>query len=876
MRLLLSCSLFVCLCAAARADFVPALIPAPAEMRTAEGAPLRLDGVSLRIAAPSPEAAAALEARAREFLDPLLGKNAGWAVASETGPSFAFVLASAGEHTLEGLEEPPAPLQGEAYRLTVRSDGALAQAGSEPGLFYALTTLEQLFTQAHAEGLAELPSLDIADSPALPMRGYSEDYGRNQLPTLEEHKRCIRNLARFKMNTYLWFIEPDHFVYEFDPDLGKEYDRFNFDEIRELVAYAKQYHVQVIPTVELLGHMEMTLSNPKYAPLGELNAGGDLCPTCDDSFELVRKMVNEIAPAFDGPYFHCGLDETFSIGQGRSAEAVREKGLERVFADYYTRLNDLVKSHGKKMMMYADIALSRPAMLELLPKDIVMMFWDYTPRERYEGLDKLKAAGFEVVSLSGLWDWNNILPIGPPGFRNMEALAAQTAEVGGSGHFVSNWGDGYRGGSGFNLNEWNGLGVAYCGAVSWNPKPVALDAFTRAYGTQFYGTAEPALAEALARLHAAQGDTLAYVCRARFMFHSDPAVTLATMAEADEAALAFWRRLRDETEAAHKALARVKPARNADVLRAVDLGARMLRHAADYALFCREGALATATPDFDREALAKGLEQRAAESAGLWKEYQAIYTATNRPLNMKYLDSAQLWTQEKFAEAAAAVRGGTLPPTHEKELRLAFDFDGEGAEAWHASKPSAFVLAPVGSAPSPTIEKGGPGNTGQYVHIEPGQYREALDTDRRIDFRTGPFLVEAWVRHTGQTEKTYGSTILSFGEGGHGWRLGLDHTGKVLFTIYGVRDAVGTNSILPPDGQWHHVAVNFHGCRWVEYYIDGKHTDRVELEGAPDSPSTPLVRVGNEIGLVTPIAADIDRLRISAGLYTAEELDAKP
>jgi len=58
--------------------------------------------------------------------------------------------------------------------------------------------------------------------------------------------------------------------------------------------------------------------------------------------------------------------------------------------------------------------------------------------------------------------------------------------------------------------------------------------------------------------------------------------------------------------------------------------------------------------------------------------------------------------------------------------------------------------------------------------------------------------------------------------------------------------------------------------------VDGRLTDQLEINGCPRSPGDPLIRVGNEIGLVTPFEGDIDRIRVSSGVYLADELDSAP
>jgi len=643
----------------AQAGVLEDLLPRPQELVLGAGAfefdPAQLD---FALTAPSQEAVDRLTGHLREALG-RLGVEGEPRITATAAEGFCLVLGK-GQGGDGGRLDLPEAARAEGYELIAAKSGVLVRAEAERGLFYGMLTIEQLLNAARDAG--RLPCLRIVDWPALAMRGYHEDYGRDQVPTIEDHKRSIRTVARFKMNTYLWFIEPDHFVYAFDPEISTEYDRFRFEEIRELVAYARTYYVEVIPVVELLGHMEMTLRHDRYAPLAEMEGGGgDLCATSDEAFALVRNMINEIAPAFGGRYFHCGLDESYAIGKGRSAEAVKEKGIEQVFAEYYTRMNDVVKSHGQTMMMYADIVLNHPGILDLLPKDIVMMFWDYSPRDHYPGLDTLKESGYPVAALSGLWDWNNLYPVYPPGFKNMQTLAAQAADAGAMGHFVSSWGDGHRGAAGINLSELNTYGFIYCGAVSWNPQPLALEEYSDAFALQFYGSRAPELAQALTRLARAQGDDLRRTRQARFMLHSDVAEAVSSMREADEATVAFWRTLKGEAEAVHAVLSNAAPTRNADYLCSVDLAARLLSLSADMALACRAVAEALDEAGFDSEPLAGAFEELATRHGTLWKEYERVYGTTNRTLNLNHIGRAWAWAGERLSALAGDLRTGAFP-----------------------------------------------------------------------------------------------------------------------------------------------------------------------------------------------------------------------
>ena len=640
-------------------DFLKELLPTPQLVEMRDGVcAFDLRRMTVLLRTPSEDVAARMGEHVGE-VEKRLGMT-GTSLINECPSTKGFALAAFSGDSAPAIGEPTFydEAKAEGYELTVSPDGVSVSAATEQGLFYGLMTLEQLFTSAEIRHERELPCMRIADWPRLGMRGFHEDYGRDQLPTIDDQKRTIRTLAQYKMNTHLWFIEPDHFVYKFDPEIGKDYDRFTFDEIREVVAYAKKYYIEVIPVVESLAHMENTLNNPKYAGLAEVAGSGTLCPASDESFALIRNIIDEIAEAFDGKYFHCGLDESSVVGQGKSAEAVKEKGIERVYADYYTRLDSLVKGHGKTMMMYADIVLNHPKVMDLLPKDIIMMYWDYGDAVRHPGFDTLAKSGFKTVSLSAVWDWVNLYPVYGFAFKNIERLAAQSAEVGALGTFTADWGDPNLGAGGANLSELNYYGVVYLGAQAWRPEAIPFDAFSKGFAVQFFGLQLADSAEAFTLLAKCQGDTATWVRRARMMFHGAPHEQIPVMAKASEDELAFWRQLKASAAKAHYLLLKGKAQRNADYVRSYDLAARMLEFAADMALECRAAAEAMRAPRFVAEDYARAFEKLSERQQEMWKEYREVYAATNRPMNLKYLAIAWEKSRKDLADFAADLRNG--------------------------------------------------------------------------------------------------------------------------------------------------------------------------------------------------------------------------
>ena len=594
---------------AAAPDFTKDLLPPPQQIESREGAfTFDLRRSAFLLDTPSKPEAERLGARIAEVQGRLDMTGATLIDECPSPRGYGLAIFSGESAPAFTAAQLPESARAEGYELSVTSDGISISAASERGLFYGLMTAEQLFTAAEVRHTHAIPCLHIVDWPRLEMRGFHEDYGRDQLPTIEDHKRTIRTLAQFKMNTHLWFIEPDHFVYKFDPEIGKNFDRFTFDEIREVVAYAKQYYVEIIPVVESLAHMEGTLCGTKYESLAEKPGSGTLCPTSDASFALIKNILDEIADAFDGRYFHCGLDESAAVGAGKSAEAVKTKGIEKVYADYYTRLHDLLKTHGKTMMMYADIVLNHPKTMDMLPKDIVMMYWEYGEAKHHPGFDKLAAGGFKTVSLSAVWDWVNLYPVYGFAFKNIERLAAQSAAVGAMGTFTADWGDGNLGAAGANLSELNYFGVLYLAAQAWKPEAIAIDAFSKPFALQFFGLPLADSARAFTLLAKCQGEGTAWLQRARYMFHGEPSKQIPAMAKVSKEELAFWRQLKVEAAKAHELLLKAKAQRNADYITSYDLAARMLEFAADMALQFRASAVAMQQKGFVGEEHARRFE----------------------------------------------------------------------------------------------------------------------------------------------------------------------------------------------------------------------------------------------------------------------------
>lgn len=230
----------------------------------------------------------------------------------------------------------------EAYRLTVNENGILIEGASEAGVFYGIQTLRKAISAEKATSVA-LPPVTIDDAPRFAYRGAHLDVSRHFSPA-DSIKVFVDMLALHNINTFHWHLTDDQgWRVELDqyPGLtetgskrketvigrnsgeydGKPYGEgfyYTKDELKEIVQYAAERHITVIPEIDLPGHMQAALA--AYPELG--CTGGPyevwtlwgvsedvLCAGNPQVYEFLENVLNEVADIFPSEYFHIGGDE---------------------------------------------------------------------------------------------------------------------------------------------------------------------------------------------------------------------------------------------------------------------------------------------------------------------------------------------------------------------------------------------------------------------------------------------------------------------------------------------------------------------------------------------------------------------------------------
>ena len=465
--------------------------------------------------------------------------------------------------------EAPANLNEEGYALSVTPREIVVAGKTAAGTFYGLQTLKQL---VRGEGAAAyVQGVKIVDWPAMRWRGVFDDINRGPVPTLEYVKRQLRTEASFKLNAHSFNME-NIVKWAAHPLLGPDGGALTPAELRELVAYARRYHIELIPQQQTFGHLHKVLSLEKYAPLAEAPYGDVLSPQQEGTYQLVADWYREINDIFPGRFFHIGADETFELGEGQSREVVKAKGVGAVYFDHLRRVREILAPYNRRLMFWGDIALSHPELITSVPKEMIVMNWTYGARDDFRARIKpFKDAGLEQFVCPGVHSWNQVFPAHDLTVKNVVNFVRDGQEAGALGMLNTQWDD-----DGESLFEATWYGIVLGAAASWQPGEADVSAFERDFDWAFFRAEGDSLVRSIRALGGA--NTLMSPGTSNSVFWQEPFTP--AFQERARTGKEKIRQMRLAVEGVEETVRREGPRarRNRTMLPAIILGARRFDH----------------------------------------------------------------------------------------------------------------------------------------------------------------------------------------------------------------------------------------------------------------------------------------------------------
>jgi hexosaminidase len=386
--ILILCSVFASSSAAEPRPL--SLMPMPANVQLKTGQLVVDASFTVGISGPSD---VQLQRAVQRFLDNLRRQTGMPPLDMKVTDSAKAKLVVHTEHASKAVQELG---EDESYSLEISLAGAKLDAATTLGIMRGLETFLQL-VQTTSDGFA-VPAIAIQDQPRFPWRGLMIDVGRHFIP-LDVLKRNLDGMAAVKLNVFHWHLsENQGFRVESKKfpklqEMGSDGLYYTQDEVRDLIAYAHDRGIRVVPEFDMPGHgTAWFVGYPELASgpgpyqierkWGVFDPAMD--PTQERTYKFLDSFIGEMANLFPDQYFHIGGDEV----NGKQWDAnpniqafMHAHGLKTnqdLQAYFNTRVQKIVSKHGKTMVGWDEIL--RPD----LPKDIVVQSW--------RGQDSLAAA----------------------------------------------------------------------------------------------------------------------------------------------------------------------------------------------------------------------------------------------------------------------------------------------------------------------------------------------------------------------------------------------------------------------------------------------------------------------------------------------------
>ncbi|HEY6342667.1 MAG TPA: family 20 glycosylhydrolase [Bryobacteraceae bacterium] len=310
----------------------------------------------------------------------------------------------------------PAPQRladSEEYSLRINGDGVRLSADGPLGVLRGFETFLQLVTPCagDAPGFCA-PAVEIHDQPRFPWRGLSLDVSRHFIP-VDGIKRTIDGLAAVKLNVLHWHLSDDQgFRVE-----SKKYPRlqqagsdglyYTQAEIRDVVAYARDRGVRIVPEFDVPGHSTSWLAAypnlaSKPGPFQIVHDKGDpsgvMDPIKESTYAFLDGLFGEMARLFPDEYFHIGGDEVSArewTSQPRIVTFMKAHKLanaKTLHAYFNKRLQKILAKHGKKMVGWEEILTPD------LPKSVLVQSW-----RGPKSLAEAASQGFPAILSAGYY-----------------------------------------------------------------------------------------------------------------------------------------------------------------------------------------------------------------------------------------------------------------------------------------------------------------------------------------------------------------------------------------------------------------------------------------------------------------------------------------
>lgn len=321
-----------------------------------------------------------------------------------------------------------ASVPADGFILEVGTDAVRVRSYSPGGRLYALHKLNKM-AQQNKRGRYIIPCGTYSEIPRTAWRGFMLDSGR-QFQSVATIKRILDVLFELRMNVFHWHMTeglgwrleiaqyPNLTAHGSQVGRGAEQQGFyTQDEVRDVIDYAAERNISVVPEIDIPGHAEAALSSyPALGCFGEAPAIPEtgftdniFCAGKDSTLQFLRNVLDEVCALFPSPYIHLGGDEASKGNWNRCPDCRRRIEAEHL-ADahelqlwFASQMAKHLKAKGRRAIFWEDVVAQGDYPL---PDNVVIQWWNYRGRKD-AGLRKALERGNPVICSPNYYTYLN-------------------------------------------------------------------------------------------------------------------------------------------------------------------------------------------------------------------------------------------------------------------------------------------------------------------------------------------------------------------------------------------------------------------------------------------------------------------------------------
>lgn len=250
--------------------------------------------------------------------------------------------------------------------------------------------------------------------PRVEKLGFMLDCSRNAVPKVEEIKRLICLLVLMGYN-YLELYTEDTYELPNEPYFGYKRGRYSREELREIVIFARQFEMGVVPCIQTLAHLKNLANWKPY--FDHMDIDDILLVEDERTYALIRKMLMFCKEVYDTTRVHIGLDEAFHLGRGKYTDTYGYRSKHEIYLQHLKKVFAICEEVGVLPEFWADGFYDTDLQIEdiqaIFNEKQTPIYWEYSVAEtapHIEKLEQLKTYAGKVIYAGGLWKWIGFAP----------------------------------------------------------------------------------------------------------------------------------------------------------------------------------------------------------------------------------------------------------------------------------------------------------------------------------------------------------------------------------------------------------------------------------------------------------------------------------